>query len=603
MPFDHPHLARRLPLSLSISGALLLLLGTLLLTLTLAPAQVAAQPEPTDLPLYALPDASRNRAVSSSSIAITSDNRLLVVANMLSNSASIVNAAARELLVELPVGLDPRSVAITADNTRALVVNRGAGTLSVIDLIAQTVVSTIPVGVLPYGVVILNDQTAYVSVQGSGEIAVVDISIGAVTLRIPTGGSPAGLALWGDFLYITDLWSGELRLIYLPQMRVVRTIATGADSSLFQSLEIDVTRGIAYLPHSRSNAQNPNLTYDTTVFPVVNVVALSSLTLLREARIALDIVDRPVNSPFAVALDRFQQRLFVANAGTNDVTEIDLVTGRVRTNIPVGANPRGLILNRDSSLLYVHNTLDATVSIVQVSSSSVIGVLPVSDLRISTDLLLGAQFFHTAQNGMSADGWLSCANCHFDGQSDGRVWRGFEGGGRNTPTLFGLEDTAPYNWTGTWDELADSELKIRGLQAGSGLIDGPVFPPRDTPHAGVSLDLDSLVLYLDSLSGPAASPLTASPDLIAQGAEIFTAQNCSTCHASSAFTDGASYDVGTGGTFNTPSLRWLWTSAPYFHDGRAATLGDLFALPGAHQLIQTLPQEQIDALIAYLLSL
>jgi cytochrome c peroxidase len=68
-------------------------------------------------------------------------------------------------------------------------------------------------------------------------------------------------------------------------------------------------------------------------------------------------------------------------------------------------------------------------------------------------------------------------------------------------------------------------------------------------------------------------------------------------------TDNQAYDVGTGGTFDTPSLRWLWTSAPYFHDGSAANLRDIFIKPGAHQLLRTVPMDDINALTAYLLTL
>ncbi len=44
--------------------------------------------------------------------------------------------------------------------------------------------------------------------------------------------------------------------------------------------------------------------------------------------------------------------------------------------------------------------------------------------------------------------------------------------------LYNLPETVPYNWSATWDELADVELKIRWLQAGTGLIDAPEFRPR-----------------------------------------------------------------------------------------------------------------------------
>ncbi len=595
MPFSSLLLVQRTLLTL---GLLLLLLGGLLLGDTMP---TRAQQQPTELPLYALPD-SRTPAFTSGSMAFANDFRVLVVTNMLSNSVSLVSVANRTVLAEIPVGRDPRTVAVTPDSTRAVVVNRGDGTLTVLDLQSQSAISTIPVGALPYGLVLADNTLAYVAVQGEGRVALVDLTRGLVSGQIVTGGSPAALALWGDFLYVTHLWSGELSLIYLPQGRVVSTISTGADSGLSPAIELDVGRGLAYLAQTRSNADDSALTFDTTVFPVVNVINLSGLNMQRRTRIALDTADRPVNMPFALALDRFQQRLYVANAGTNNISVIDLSTGLALANIPVGANPRGLLLNRDFTQLYVHNALDATISIVQLNSQQEVALVPTSNLTLPIDVLIGAQLFHSAGEQMSTNGWISCANCHFDGLSDGRVWQGVDGGARNTPLLFGLLDSAPYTWTGAWDELADVEFKIRGLQAGAGLIGGPLNPVRGAPHAGLSLDLDALTLYLTTLTPP-ANPLQFPADVLARGEQIFSEQNCASCHAGTALTDGAAYDVGTGGTFDTPSLRWLWLSAPYLHDGRAATLREVFVLPGAHQLITLLPAEDLDALASYLLAL
>ena len=184
---------------------------------------------------------------------------------------------------------------------------------------------------------------------------------------------------------MTHFWSGEISLIYLPQARVVQTVSTGSDTALFQNFEPDITRGIAYLPQTRLNAQNTALTYDTTAFPVVNVVSLRDLCVLRDRRIALDTADRPVNMPFAVALDRFAQRLYVANAGSDSISVIDLNTGFARANIPVGANPRGILLNGDNTLLYVHSALDGTVTTIDTRSYAVTDVLPIINLNVSLD--------------------------------------------------------------------------------------------------------------------------------------------------------------------------------------------------------------------------
>jgi YVTN family beta-propeller protein len=585
-----------------------LILFALLTLIPTTSSYLAAQSgaTPTPLPLYALPDA--RRAYTNSSIALANDNRTVVAANMINNSMTIFVPAFGRVIAEIPVGNDPRSVALTPDGTTALITNRGDGTLSVVNLAAAEVTATIPLGgVLPYGVV-TDGVTAYITLQGSDQIVAVALDSQQVVSRIDVGDAPAGLTLWGDFLYVTHFWNGEISLIYLPQGRVIQTVSTGSDTALFQNLELDVTRGIGYLPQTRLNAQNRALTYDSAAFPVVNAINLRDMAMLRDRRIALDTADRPVNMPFAAALDRFAQRLYVAEAGSDSISVIDLTTGLARAHIPVGANPRGLVLNLDNTELYVHSALDGTVTTINTSTLAVTDVLPIINLSVSLDFLLGAQLFHSASDPrLSAGDALSCATCHFDGQSDGRVWRGFPDGPRNTPLLYSLPETVPYNWSATWDELADVESKIRWLQAGTGLIEAPDVVE---PHAGMSVDLDLLTQYLITLQAP-ENPYRFDAETVERGKQVFDEQDCASCHVGPAATDLQLHDVGTGtgagerrGTaFDTPSLRWLWLSAPYFHDGSAQTLQAVFERPGTHQLIFSVPPEDIDALAAYLMTL
>jgi YVTN family beta-propeller protein len=590
---------------MSLVALILLVIGSRFANL----AEAQSDATPTPLPLFSLPDARNQTAHTSGTMALGRDGATIVAANMLNNTVSILVPATGRVNAEIGVGDDPRNVAVTPDGTRALVTNRGSGTLSIIDIRAATVITTVPVGVFPYGVVSGTDSLAYVSLQGSAEVVEVDLIAGRVARRFSVPGTPTGLALWGDFLYVTDFWQGDVSLVYLPAGGVV---ARGGvpGSSISSSIALDITRGIAYLPQTQTNTGNLYLTYDSTVAPVVNVLRLSDLTVTRSARLAIDQADRPVNMPFALALDRFAERVYIANAGSNSLSVLDL-DGGWRGSVEVGANPRGVLLNRDNTLLYVHNVFDANITTIRTRDLAVIDRLPISLLEnVPTDVLIGSRLFYSATDPrMSKDGWMSCANCHFDGMSDGRTWQGFADGGLNTPLLYGLGETAPYVWSGAWDELADIEIKIRALQGGTGLT-GLLLPnvPGGEPHSGLSPDLDALVTYMNRLTIPA--PLTtpvAQTELVTRGAQRFEALGCATCHAPPLFTNQQTADVGTNsnaeGGYDTPSLRWLALSAPYLHDGRADTLATLFRLPGAHELVRTETQDDINALIAYLQSL
>jgi cytochrome c peroxidase len=232
-------------------------------------------------------------------------------------------------------------------------------------------------------------------------------------------------------------------------------------------------------------------------------------------------------------------------------------------------------------------------------------------------------FFSSRSPQISRDRWMSCGSCHFEGGHDGRTWFLPDGGLRNTTSMRGSSETRPLHWSADRDELQDFELTILNLQAGSGLMaDREPNQPLGPPNAGLSADLDALAAFVETLA-PKASPLAARPAAIARGRAIFARPDvgCATCHVPPRYTDSTMtasrfifHDVGTGDgaderagpAFDTPSLRMLWDSAPYFHDGSAQTLRDVLMRKNPlnrHGSAQQLSEAEIQDLIAFLLSL
>jgi len=178
---------------------------------------------------------------------------------------------------------------------------------------------------------------------------------------------------------------------------------------------------------------------------------------------------------------------------------------------------------------------------------------------------------------------------------------------RNTLSLNGASGTRFGNlhWSQNFDEVQDFEIQMEQLNGGVGLIPGITFQnqsPLDHMTSGASEDLDALASYVNSLGKERVkrSPHRSyTGELTAQaerGRAVFTEKGCQSCHSGKAFRDGLGHDVGTiksssgrrlgveGGLIDirTPSLIELWDSAPYFHDGSAATLRDVLRT-GTHQ--------------------
>jgi hypothetical protein len=283
----------------------------------------------------------------------------------------------------------------------------------------------------------------------------------------------------------------------------------------------------------------------------------------------------------------------------------------------------------------VHNFMDRTVTLHDLSAlangQTVAPPAPVvlncvSVEKLAPAVVAGKQFFYDSRDTRVAfQQYVSCASCHNDGGHDGRVWdfTQFGEGLRNTITLRGRGGVAhgPLHWTGNFDEVQDFEGQIRNFAGGTGLMADSDFhagtrsQPLGDPKSGLSSDLDALAAYVSSLSRHGQSP-ERNPDgsltaAALSGRTIFQQQNCAQCHSGTRFTDsalGIFHDVGTlkpssggrlGGTLtglDTPTLLGLFNTAPYLHDGSAASVEEAVS---AHSGVSLTSTELID-LAAYL---
>jgi cytochrome c peroxidase len=96
------------------------------------------------------------------------------------------------------------------------------------------------------------------------------------------------------------------------------------------------------------------------------------------------------------------------------------------------------------------------------------------------------------------------------------------------------------------------------------------------------------------------------------GNEIPVVNRCVTCHPAPYFTNKMPADVGTLSAtddsirFDTPHLNNIFASPPYLHDGRAATLEEIWTIYGKteqHGSVNDLTKIELNNLIEYLKSL
>jgi len=130
--------------------------------------------------------------------------------------------------------------------------------------------------------------------------------------------------------------------------------------------------------------------------------------------------------------------------------------------------------------------------------------------------------------------------------------------------------------------------------------------------------LDAMVTFEKSLVTPGArfdrwlaGDASALSERERDGYRLFKTLGCSSCHqgvniGGNLFQrQGVFRPLVKGGpeAVRVPSLRNVAATAPYFHDGSAATLQEAVRRMGAAQLDRTLTDEQIELLVGFLQTL
>jgi hypothetical protein len=329
--------------------------------------------------------------------------------------------------------------------------------------------------------------------------------------------------------------------------------------------------------------------------------------------------------PRAAAYDAAGEWLLVACEGQDTVWRLDVRPGKNASGFSAwktGGEPTGIAIDAERRAAFVWSQRSRTVTSFVIDAFHPNAAAPDEQGLMRTVALgprieasspeeLGRTLFHTTgDTRISLDG-RACASCHPDGRDDGLVWATPDGP-RQTPTLAGrLAGTAPYGWNGSRSTVKKHVTNTLRRLGGTGL-DGA--------------SMDALVAYCMKMqAAPRATLAFAVGDpLVAEGREIFesSATGCASCHMSDGtFTDGNRHDVGSRSasdprrSFDTPSLRFVGGSGPYFHDGRYPTLRSLLlacdaggggGAPPTHEgmghTAQLSPHE-LDALEAYLKTL
>ena len=568
-------------------------------------------------------------------VAVGSGPRTLAVApdgsvwvtNKHAATISIINPSTLSVsrTLTLPYASQPFGIAFAPTGGFAFVALEATGTLLKLDAASGATIAALNVGRNPRHVSVNADGTlVYVSrfitpaLPGESTAQVLPAGAGGEVLVV----SAASMTLSNTIkLAHSNKPDFEIQGSGVPNYLGAVTLSPDGLTAWVPSKQDNVLRGTL-----RNGA---NLNFQNTVRAITSRIDLGTGTEDLTSRVDLD--NSSVAS--AAAFDPFGNYLFVALETSREVALLD-AQGRYEIfRFQVGRAPQGLAVSDDGKRLYVNNFMDRTVGVFDLtrlmergeSNVASLATLPaVAAESLTAQVLKGKQFFYDARDTrLARDAYMSCASCHNDGDTDGRTWdlTGMGEGLRNTIALRGRGAGQGFlHWSANFDEVQDFEGQIRALAGGTGLMSDAEFNTGTRAQtlgdkkAGVNADLDALAAYVASLSSFAPSPsrnvdgsLTAAA---VAGREVFRAANCASCHGGASFTVSAAANLRNVGTIkpesgqrlggpltglDVPTLRDVWATAPYLHDGSAPTIAAAVAAHGGVSLSAT----DLSNLVAY----
>lgn len=224
---------------------------------------------------------------------------------------------------------------------------------------------------------------------------------------------------------------------------------------------------------------------------------------------------------------------------------------------------------------------------------------------------------------LSGNGAMACASCHNPslGWSDGQKTAvGFQGAvlGRATPTIVNTAYNTQFMWDGRHRSLEEQALgpmksaeemntdfptvlqRLRNL-AGYREMFARAYPGEPIGEETLAKALAAFQRTVVSSDSPFDQWLAGDARALSaqqyRGFRVFADPqkgNCAACHSGPNFTDNGFHNIGLAsrgapdagrfnvrkvaamkGAFKTPTLRDIALTAPYFHDGSAATLREV----------------------------
>lgn len=269
-------------------------------------------------------------------LAIQADGRRLFTTIESNHTLRIIDTGSDKILATVPLTGRPNQCAVTPDGKYVVVPIRDGNSADIVDVAQRKVVKVLPVKMPHNAVDEGSNRYAFVSSMGSDQIDLIDLDKLQYAAHIPVGGVPRPYVVSRDgrTLYVAENDLHGFAIVSVPERKLIKKVRMPSRHKT---------------PKERPYEPSNTLTHGLALSPDGSELWVTSLLDnclyiydVKEGKIAGSV---PVgDGPNWVAFSPDGKYVVVSNAGTDDVSIIDVRARREVARVKTGKIPKRLVI-------------------------------------------------------------------------------------------------------------------------------------------------------------------------------------------------------------------------------------------------------------------
>ena len=274
----------------------------------------------------------------------------LFVTNERDDTVSVIDSRTHQLVATVEVGGRPRGIGFSPDRSKVYVALGNENAIGVIDTQSLEVLKKIPAGSDPEAFDVHPNGRIYLSNEDDGKATVLNPETGEIEAEIEVGIEPEGVAVTpdGKKVMVTSESTNMVHVISVPEHEIVANILVGARP-----------REVAFSDDGRYGYVTCEVGGEIVKFDVETNKIVQRKKLRREIRLV---------KPKGIRRGP-DGRFWIATGRGDMVAVLNAETLELEKKIPVGRRVWGMAFSGDGKQLYVTNSLDGTLSLIDVAGA------------------------------------------------------------------------------------------------------------------------------------------------------------------------------------------------------------------------------------------